>query len=408
MGRVRVLVVEDDPQFGRVLKKMLDRAGYRVALARDADGALLRIEDDPPAVVLVDLWLPGGDGLSLVREIRRRDEQVRIVGMSGRAIVMDVVQLYRAGICDFLTKPFCSEELAAAMGRAEVAGSAASAPGPEATDEASTTGPEPTGEASTPTQTITSRVEDAVRALRSGTLDLPMLAPISGDIQRMFASPHCGVSEVVAVVERDPALVATVLASANTVSAGTRRSIDTLPVACVRLGNRRILALAQEALIRRAIGPAAGRFAAYQLAAWRNMVVTANLARALSVSLRRSDGESLYIAGLLHNVGELAILHALSEQSVGEPPAGDSCADLAGLVHRHHEEVGALLLRSWGMAPQVGEPSLTVVGQLLHPIPPRPLPALTRTHAPSERTRGDLGETSPRGSEVTVRVQILG
>jgi CheY-like chemotaxis protein len=103
----RVLVVEDDPAGQQLTRVLLERAGYYVEVAGAASIALQRAADSLPALILVDLGLPGWDGLWLSRELKRRPEtaEIPIVAVSGRVSLHDREAAHRAGCIGFISKP---------------------------------------------------------------------------------------------------------------------------------------------------------------------------------------------------------------------------------------------------------------------------------------------------------------
>ena len=113
MHRQRVLIVEDDPQIGRLVATELGEAGYDVELIGDGAGALERFERDAFALIVLDLILPGLDGLEICRRIRAKNRFTPIVMMSARAAMSDVVRGLELGADDYVTKPFGKAELMA-------------------------------------------------------------------------------------------------------------------------------------------------------------------------------------------------------------------------------------------------------------------------------------------------------
>lgn len=111
-----VLVVDDDEAIRTVVRWQLDYAGFRVAEAGDGQVALRRIRDDNPALVVLDLTLPGVGGLDVIRAVRsgrtgRTDTP--IIVLSGRNGETDRIVGLDLGADDYLVKPFSPGELAA-------------------------------------------------------------------------------------------------------------------------------------------------------------------------------------------------------------------------------------------------------------------------------------------------------
>jgi two-component system, OmpR family, response regulator MprA len=113
-AQARVLVVEDDRRIAAFLDRALVRAGFRVDLASDGAAALAAAAEAPPDVVVLDVMLPGLDGLEVARRLRA-DSGVPILMLTARDGVGDRVQGLDAGADDYLAKPFALEELLARL-----------------------------------------------------------------------------------------------------------------------------------------------------------------------------------------------------------------------------------------------------------------------------------------------------
>jgi two-component system phosphate regulon response regulator OmpR len=109
---VRILVVDDDSRIRQMLERYFEREGYRVGAA--ADGAAMRdhLAASEVDVILLDIVMPGEDGLSLAREIRARSD-VGIIMLTGRDEVLDRVVGLEVGADDYIAKPFHLREVLA-------------------------------------------------------------------------------------------------------------------------------------------------------------------------------------------------------------------------------------------------------------------------------------------------------
>ncbi|HQZ37329.1 MAG TPA: response regulator transcription factor [Ilumatobacteraceae bacterium] len=107
-----VLVVEDAPEFARVVSTVLENAGHLVRLANTMAKALIELDLRAPDVVILDLGLPDGDGLDLCRMIRERSSAY-VLMLTGRDDELDKLLGFRLGADDYVTKPFSARELAA-------------------------------------------------------------------------------------------------------------------------------------------------------------------------------------------------------------------------------------------------------------------------------------------------------
>lgn len=111
-----VLVVDDDAAIRTVVRWQLDDAGFRVVEAEDGPASLRRITDDRPALVVLDLSLPGVGGLDVLRSVRRGlagRADLPIIVLSGRSGETDRIVGLDLGADDYLVKPFSPGELAA-------------------------------------------------------------------------------------------------------------------------------------------------------------------------------------------------------------------------------------------------------------------------------------------------------
>jgi DNA-binding response OmpR family regulator len=111
----RVLVVEDDDAIAQVLTRSLRMEGYEVRVAEDGIVALEQAHGFLPDLVVLDLGLPGLDGLEVARELRNRDDDVPILVLTARDAVESRVEGLDAGADDYLVKPFERQELLARL-----------------------------------------------------------------------------------------------------------------------------------------------------------------------------------------------------------------------------------------------------------------------------------------------------
>ena len=110
-----LLVIEDDPDLLATLSALLRGHGHRVDQAIDVAGALARWEAARPDLILLDLGLPDGDGMSVIRRVRR-EASTPILVLSARDREPDKVAALEGGADDYVTKPFGTGELMARIG----------------------------------------------------------------------------------------------------------------------------------------------------------------------------------------------------------------------------------------------------------------------------------------------------
>lgn len=109
----RLLVVEDEPDIAEVLRYNLERAGFAVELQNTGDGALAAVRRQPPDLLVLDLMLPGLDGLELTRILKRDPATARvpIVMLTARGEEIDRIVGLELGADDYIPKPFSPREV---------------------------------------------------------------------------------------------------------------------------------------------------------------------------------------------------------------------------------------------------------------------------------------------------------
>ena len=107
----RILLVEDDPNFGTVLKEYLTIHNYDVVLAKNGMEGYEKFKKSDFHLCILDVMMPYKDGFTLAQEIREKDKDVPIIFLTAKALKEDVLKGYKVGADDYLNKPFDSEVL---------------------------------------------------------------------------------------------------------------------------------------------------------------------------------------------------------------------------------------------------------------------------------------------------------
>jgi two-component system response regulator FlrC len=110
-----ILVVDDDPQMRSALKEAIQRIGYGADACENGQEAIGRISRTGYSLVVTDMKMPGMDGLSLLREIRRRSANQPVLVITGYGTVENAVETMREGVTDYLLKPFSFDALKKAV-----------------------------------------------------------------------------------------------------------------------------------------------------------------------------------------------------------------------------------------------------------------------------------------------------
>ena len=107
----RILVIDDEAAIRDSLRMILEYEHYEFIGAASGPDGLAIIKRDPPDMVLLDIKMPGMNGLETLAEIRKVEEPLPVAMISGHGTITDAVQATRLGAFDFIEKPFTSERV---------------------------------------------------------------------------------------------------------------------------------------------------------------------------------------------------------------------------------------------------------------------------------------------------------
>jgi DNA-binding response OmpR family regulator len=111
MKKVRILLAEDDPNLGLLLSNYLTIKEYETTLVTDGAQALGQFKKEKFTLCLLDVMMPEMDGFTLAREIRAIDQNIPVIFLTAKNLKDDIIEGFRSGADDYLTKPFSMEEL---------------------------------------------------------------------------------------------------------------------------------------------------------------------------------------------------------------------------------------------------------------------------------------------------------
>lgn len=107
----KILIVEDDSNFGNILKEYLSLNDYNITLAKNGIEGFEKFKKEEFDLCILDVMMPYKDGFTLAQEIREKDQNVPIIFLTAKALKEDVLKGYKVGADDYLNKPFDSEVL---------------------------------------------------------------------------------------------------------------------------------------------------------------------------------------------------------------------------------------------------------------------------------------------------------
>lgn len=113
MSQTKILVIEDEERIRQFLQRGLGFEGFRVDVAEDGPTGLKLARDNPPDLILLDVMLPGMDGLEVCERLRSVNDEVPVLMLTAKESIEDRVKGFDAGADDYLVKPFAFDELLA-------------------------------------------------------------------------------------------------------------------------------------------------------------------------------------------------------------------------------------------------------------------------------------------------------
>jgi two-component system nitrogen regulation response regulator NtrX len=113
-----VLVVDDQESIRKSLRGILGDEGYKVVVAGDHDEAMERVRDDAPDLVLLDIWMPGPDGLEVLKKIKAELPDMPVIIISGHGTIETAVKATKLGAYDFIEKPLSTDKVLLTVSRA--------------------------------------------------------------------------------------------------------------------------------------------------------------------------------------------------------------------------------------------------------------------------------------------------
>jgi len=111
LAKERILIIDDEINIVASLQDILSDEGYEVVTANEGVGALELIQTDPPDLILLDIWIPGMDGIEVLKVVKTYHPDIEVLVMSGHGTIDTAVQATKLGAQDFIEKPFSLDEL---------------------------------------------------------------------------------------------------------------------------------------------------------------------------------------------------------------------------------------------------------------------------------------------------------
>ena len=117
MAQEKILVVDDELFVRELLSEFLGKQGFEVLLAESGEKALEIAKSSPVQIALIDLKMPGMDGIQTLKELKKKNPQILPIIMTGYPTIESAVEALRSGACDYVIKPFKLNELRTSIDR---------------------------------------------------------------------------------------------------------------------------------------------------------------------------------------------------------------------------------------------------------------------------------------------------
>ncbi|WP_262733508.1 response regulator transcription factor [Gaetbulibacter sp. NE] len=111
MPKTTILLAEDEPALGQIIKESLETRDFNVILCDNGENAFEKYQSETPEILVLDVMMPKKDGFTLAKDIRAIDDTIPIIFLTAKSQTQDVVEGFTIGGNDYLKKPFSMEEL---------------------------------------------------------------------------------------------------------------------------------------------------------------------------------------------------------------------------------------------------------------------------------------------------------
>jgi HD-like signal output (HDOD) protein/CheY-like chemotaxis protein len=340
VSRRTLLVADADSAATTHLTRLLDGLGLDAVVGRTVAEVLSHLENRERRIdaMFIDLGSAELGGARVLTAVRDQYPDLPVVICASGGSKAELVFAIRSRVVDWIDKPASLPAVTEAIKRvAREARRGLPRPGMAG--------------AGTPTPAPAPRsfVAEIARRVFDGTIALPEIPQVLDELRRTLSNLDVSPAEVLRVLEKDPAIAAQVVATANTAAYGGRGRIQDLRSAVARLGNRSIAGIAQAAALRGLFAFKLPAFRKVFQRMWSAHILTATLARELATEIRDPDPEQVFMVCLMHNAGEQFMLRIMGEICQKQREQVVSMEEVLGALRDTHTAFGTALLKKWEM-----------------------------------------------------------
>lgn len=393
---MHVLVVDDMPIFREPIEAVLRAEGFRTSAAGDGAAALTLAKSDPPDLVLLDLTMPGMDGVEVLRQLRAAPatRSVPVIILSASAEKSKIVEAAACGISGYLLKTsFSLRDMLTRIRAVLNAGQSAAAtpvtpstqlsapapgrstkPGREAASAPSPAAAAPGKHTATPsTQAAHAEPAESAAQLkpimtRAALLerlrsfeDLKGFSPSVTQVLHLTSSDRTPVEAIARAISIDQAMALKILKLSNSSLYTSGDRVDTVHKAVLRIGLTNIRQAVLNIAVVERFSSAAFRERISTQHFWEHSIACGIIASNLSRTLRAGDSDTAFTAGLLHDLGRVILAEALGDdylRIVEEASRLDMPIEQVEtrLLSLNHADIMEQLLTRWKFPRDLVEP----------------------------------------------------
>ncbi|MDI6789291.1 MAG: HDOD domain-containing protein [Thermodesulfobacteriota bacterium] len=330
---VKVLVVDDDASIRLAVKTVVQKMGVEdVAEATNGHSALKMIEENHYDLIVSDWNMPemGGDELLRIVKGNEKTKDTPFIMLTCRRHHDDVVSTLRAGASNYVVKPFSIQDLAQKISKIIC-------PHPE---ESITGSDDDTGD-----KRAASLIEQIIKKLDSGQVNLPILPTVGIKIHQLLRDPELSINDIAQLVEKEPVISSKLLAISNSAFYAGVGKNDNLERAILRIGLKSVLNIVFVLINRGLYVMKHEKHEAMVKSLWEHSLACAYGAQQTAYMLRLVEPDKYFMLGLLHDIGKVVSLQVLLNMDARK--WGPDNDHLISTLNQIHNEIGAFVLKKW-------------------------------------------------------------
>ncbi len=358
-----VLIVDDDAMFRELLAERLRTDGLKVRLAQNGSEALEIIVSERPNAIVLDVSMPGMDGLATLHSIRGTPSiaDTPVLILTGKGSRQNVIEAAHLGVAGFILKTSGAfsdlrSRLRAMLASVPLAEPQQSEPGRTSPDADGASGEPAAGRIEAPLCT-----REEVIQMVSRSRQIRAISPVAATVVKLTSNPRCDIEDVSRAITSDPAVALKILRLANSPIFNRGEVITTVTKAVVHIGLSEIRNAVMNLSVVDNLAQAASSTSIHPGLFWEHSIATAALAAEFARRVEPDAAPTAFMTGVLHDVGKLILMDCLGEKYELVLAEADRLGMPLHTVERRllgttHAEIMEQVLSLWKFAADFSEP----------------------------------------------------